>query len=241
MQGAGLRGGTSTSCGCISGERASVRCTIDLTGQRFGRLTVVERAGTNADGKATWRCKCECGAEKVLPGRDMRNGRIRSCLCLRKEMLSERTRTHGDTGTTEYNSWASMIQRCTNEASENFADYGGRGIKVCDRWRSSFADFLADMGKKPSPGLTIERIDVNGHYEPGNCRWATVKEQCNNKRTTRYIEHAGQRLPLMAWSESLGMPRWVIQNRLRGGWSAEETLSTPVRPMKPRRRDAVGA
>lgn len=157
---------------------------IDLTGKIFGRLTVLSLEG-ELNGHLSWRCKCECGAEKDVRGKHLRYGNVKSCGCFNAEETSKRRRTHGESKrTSEYSIWCSMIARCENHAVKAFKDYGGRGISVCARWRSSFAAFLEDMGRHP-PRLTLDRIDNDGNYEPGNCRWATRKEQNNNTRATQ--------------------------------------------------------
>ena len=153
---------------------------LHLTGQVFGRLVVLRQA-EKINGRTRWVCQCECGTELTVSGRSLTSGNTRSCACLQRETLSNRRRTHGMRHTREYTTWAGMIARCTNARDKYYADYGGRGITVCPQWRQSFATFFRDMGERPC-GLSIERMDNNGNYEPGNCKWATAAEQGRNKR-----------------------------------------------------------
>jgi len=209
---------------------------IDLTGQRFGRLTVVEKAERATDGRALWRCTCECGGEKITRAQRLSSGATRSCGCLGREKSAERApdlsranRTHGMTDTPEYESWSAMVQRCTNQRNPDYSGYGGRGITVCGRWRTSFEAFYADMGPRPAE-TSLDRIDVNGNYEPGNCRWATRKEQQRNTRRNRLVMAFGEELPLAEWAERIGIDYGALQGRLDRGWSTERALTTGVDP-----------
>ena len=156
--------------------------TIDLAGQRFGRLVVSRRAGTTAHRRSLWECRCDCGNTRLVPADNLKRENTRSCGCLRKEVAKELNTVHGGTRSREFNTWKGMQRRCYLQSAAGFKNYGGRGIAVCDRWLHSFENFLADMGCKPSPKHSIDRINNDGNYEPGNCRWATAKEQRQNRR-----------------------------------------------------------
>lgn len=153
----------------------------DMTGQKFGRLLVIERSGRSTRGFVAWLCQCDCGGTKIADGGSLREGFVKSCGCLLIETAAERNFKHGRCGTPEHRAWKALRGRCNNPNDPAYANYGGRGIRVCERW-NSFDNFLADMGLKPTPKHSIDRIDNNGNYEPGNCRWATDSQQNKNKR-----------------------------------------------------------
>lgn len=164
----------------------------DLTGQKFGRLTVIERADSTKHGAARWLCKCDCGNDTVVIGDELRKGATRSCGCLAKETTSSRmkgctpyNKTHGKTGTLIYKEWSEMKRRCNNKNDKSYHNYGGRGISVCDIWQNSFEAFYDNVSKLPhfgEQGYSLDRINNDGNYEPNNVRWATAKEQANNRR-----------------------------------------------------------
>jgi hypothetical protein len=160
---------------------------IDLTGQRFGRLFVLARA-INRGKVAVWQCQCDCGQIKIIPGRNLRDGISQSCGCLQRERSSancKATKTkHGYKGTPTYTSWIEMRRRCSRSHRAEFRNYGARGISVCQEWLNSFEAFLRDMGTRPE-GKSLDRINNDGNYEPGNCRWATLIEQRRNRRPSK--------------------------------------------------------
>lgn len=155
----------------------------NMIGLVFGRLTVVAMGERMPSGAVRWQCRCECGRVSLVGTSHLKSGYTKSCGCLQRDVTTQRLRTHGLTGTPTYASWVCMWERCSRESNCAYAYYGGRGIRVCDRW-NEFENFLADMGIRP-PGTSLDRINGDGHYEPGNCRWATRSEQALNKRGWR--------------------------------------------------------
>ena len=163
-----------------------------MKGQRFGRLVVGE--ATLKYGRKAWECTCDCGNRVTARANDLRRGMVKSCGCLKVDRITRLRRTHGETvggrHSPEYGIWGAMIQRCTNPNNKNFHHYGGRGIQVCQPWRDGFRAFLADMGRRPSSRHSIDRIDPDGNYEPGTCRWATQSVQVANRRKKTHCKRA---------------------------------------------------
>lgn len=207
---------------------------IDLTGQRLGRLLVIEKyEGKLYDGRTAWRCKCDCGNICLATTKVLRNGDKQSCGCLRREMLTERNYKHGGSVRNQqerlYHIWLDILRRCKNPKRRNYKDYGGRGIKVCEEWENSYLSFRTwALNNGYNDTLTIDRIDNNGNYCPENCRWVTMKEQNNNKRNNHYITYNGETHTVSEWLEITGIKHSTMYQRLRNGWSIEEALTTPV-------------
>lgn len=201
-----------------------------IQGQTFNRLTAVELIGPGNSTQSNWLFRCTCGTMTRARVWSVLNGRIKSCGCLRREDIGNRRRKHGMSDTPEHYAWRHIRARCFNPRDQNYSDYGGRGITVSF---SSFAAFLAEIGARPGPGYTVDRMDVNGHYEPGNVRWATRLEQGENRRDNYYITFNGKTQHLSAWAREIGMNKATLKNRLRTyGWSVERALSEPTRGSK---------
>lgn len=199
--------------------------TKDIRGMVFGRLTVLERAESKHPGVVYWQCQCSCGERTVVATGHLRNGHTQSCGCLSQE----RKLVHGGSGTKEYLAWDNIKQRCLNPRHKYFVYYGGRGITICERWRSSFANFLADVGPAPGSQFTIERIDNEFGYFPGNVKWATRREQMLNTRRTNRLTLQGVTRTRTEWAGLTGIKERNIKLRLRRGWSVERALTTPPR------------
>lgn len=198
----------------------------DITGRKFGRLTVTKHSHRKG-AHQFWLCRCDCGNDKAVRTDHLQQGRVRSCGCLHKELASKRAATHRLSGTVMHRLWLGMHNRCRNPNEPGYKNYGGRGIDVCERWRT-FENFLADMGPRPSDDHSIERIDNDRGYEKSNCRWATNKQQCNNQRRNKRITAFGRTKNLGQWSEETGIERRTISFRLKSGWPPEEAVATPV-------------
>lgn len=207
---------------------------IDMTGQKFGRLTVICRTENYITPKGTkfsqWICKCECGNTCIARVNDLKFGRIKSCGCLHKELAKQRRTKHSLSGTKLYMIWKSMKQRCSNQNNKDYPNYGERGIKVCDEWSRDFQAFY-DWSTQNGyiEGLSIDRIDTNGNYEPVNCRWITIKQQANNLRKNINITFNGTTHTLSEWSDITGIKYKTLMQRYVNGWSPDRMLTEPVR------------
>lgn len=200
----------------------------DLTGQVFTRLTVVQHYGRNAHGHNLWLCNCECGNQKVCNTSDLSTGNTSSCGCLRKETtakIGKNNATHGVSKLDGYKIWSHMVDRCTNPECDKYENYGGRGIIICDRWLNSPETFISDVGPRPSPEHSIDRIDNDGNYEPGNVRWATQTEQVRNRRVTTRVWYQGRSWALIELSETLNVSYDALRYRVvQKQLSIEEAL-----------------
>lgn len=198
----------------------------NLIGLTFGKLLVVSKVS-----KRRWICKCACGSEKELSLTTctLVKFKVQSCGCLLAEKTRKRCITHGMSYSTEYTSWAAMKARCLDFKSKDYQRYGKKGITVCGRWLI-FENFLEDMGFKPTPKHSLDRIDYTGNYTPENCRWATKKEQANNRISNKLITFNGETLTISEWTTKLGLNRKTISNRLHSGWTEERALTTPLKP-----------
>lgn len=191
------------------------RIKADLDGMQFHRLFVKHRVSGSL-----WLCTCSCGKEINTTTHQLRSGKTKSCGCLSRERVTK----HGMEGTPTYNTWAHMLSRCRNSKHKQYSDYGGRGIEVCDRWLK-FENFFADMGEKPD-GLSLDRVDNDGNYEPSNCRWASDRQQVNNRRNSP-TGRDGKSLAELAREH--GLPWRRVFERVRSGWDVERALNTPIR------------
>lgn len=197
---------------------------IDITGRRFGRLTVIERAGSNKYG-AKWKCECDCGNISVVLGAKLRNGHTKSCGCLVVEHIENVNKTYGMSDSRIHYIWGNMKGRCYNENDQAYDRYGGRGITVCDEWREDFTAFVDwAFANGYADNLTLDRRDNDGNYCPENCRWATYKTQANNRRNSRPLTFNGETKSLSEWCEEYGKKRDTVRYRIRHGWTFEEAF-----------------
>lgn len=202
----------------------------DLTGQRFGRLVAVKRGENDKNNHTTWVCKCDCGNTKIINANNLRTGKSQSCGCATKESARKRKTTHGESKTRLYKIWAEIKERCYSPKNTSYKYYGERGIKMCNEWFYSYGTFKEWASTNGyTDELTIDRINVNGNYEPNNCRWATYKEQANNKRNNRFIMFNNEIHTLAEWADIVNIDQDILFMRLKRGWSEEKTLTTPIR------------
>jgi len=205
---------------------------IDITGQKFGRLTVLFLCKERKNGHRVWCCQCECGKITFPKGIQLYSGRTQSCGCYGREQVSKRNRTHGGSRTRLYDVWIHMIQRCHNPDNKQYKDYGGRGIYVCERWRMSFAAFWEDVGDPPE-GMQLDRTDNDGGYTPTNWRWATRRTNTNNTRRNRRMEWRGETHTMSEWSRITGIVLQTLYKRMNAGWTKDEMFTVP--PGTPRK------
>lgn len=204
------------------GKRLEVK-----TGERYGCLTVITEIQTKG-AKRRFLCKCDCGNEAEVALGNLRNGNTKSCGCFQKDNASKAHKTHGLTGTRIYGIWGKMIGRCHNKRDHRYKHYGGRGISVCEEWRSFENFYEWAVNSKYEENLTLERIDVNAGYSPTNCKWATWKQQQNNRTNNRLINFEGKTMTLQEWSELIGIEASTLRYRLVNDWSIDDAINTPV-------------
>lgn len=228
----------------------SNRKLIDLIEQVFGRLTVIEegprKIRTNGKPRRRWYCQCECGSVVLVPQVNLMIGKSKSCGCYRVDFTRKVKTIHNLCRTPEYSVWQGIKDRCFAPRTTGTANYKGRGITVCERYRNNFIAFYVDVGPKPSSEHSIDRINNNGHYSCGNCeqclqnqwkmniRWATKQTQSNNTRRNRFLTVNGEKFTVAQWARKMSLKPHVIDNRLRDGWSDSRAVLTPVRQTRPR-------
>lgn len=222
--------GTTKSCGCLSNEKVRERCFKDLAGQKFGRLTALS-VDRNENGKTYWLCKCDCGNTHIVLANRLISGNTVSCGCHKEEIkkkIGELNKTHEKSGTRIYGIYKQMEQRCYKKYSTKYKNYGGRGISICPEWlgEHGFENFFEwSMKNGYAENLTIDRIDNDGNYEPSNCRWATAKQQANNRRTSRYIDVDGEKMTVAIFSDMNGIKcRLFVTRRLDKGYDYKKIL-----------------
>lgn len=197
---------------------------VDLTGMRFGRLTVISKTRSNS-GRVAWMCKCDCGNETAPMTTELLKGRTQSCGCLHSENIGNASRKHGQYKTRLYRIWGNMIQRCSNPKNDNYHLYGAKGVSVCDEWKdfAVFSKWAMENGYSDS--LSIDRIETDKGYFPENCRWATPQEQTDNRECTRYVSFNGKTQTLKRWAEETGIAYKNLLWRIDHGWPIEKALS----------------
>lgn len=204
----------------------------DLSGKKFGRLTVI-KVHEYKNQKLFWHCVCDCGKTTNVTAFNLTHNKIRSCGCLKTEELINRSTTHNQRHTKLYEVWKTMKQRCYNPENSSYHNYGARGIIVCDEWKNNFESFyIWSKSNGYKEGLSIDRIDVNGNYEPGNCRWTTRLVQANNTRVNRYITINNETKSLSEWCRFYNISCSAIYNRIKKGMNLIDALTTPSKRPK---------
>lgn len=202
---------------------------VDMAGRKYGELIAIRRIGSAPNNRnAIWLFRCSCGAECEKDGYSVRSGKVKACTACGLARSRAASITHGKTNSVEYRIWTGMLTRCYNKSARAYADYGRRGISVCESWRHDFDAFLHDMGHRPSPQHSIDRIDNDGNYQPSNCRWATREQQAQNKRTSIRIEIDGQCKTVDEWANESGQSAASIYQRYRSGLRGAAVLKTTV-------------
>lgn len=201
-------------------------------------LTVQSPTNERRNNSVMWLARCDCGRAVTVRAACLKRGSTRSCGCATRSMIAMRTTRHGMSRSPEYRTWSGMIDRCTNPRLRTWSAYGGRGIRVCDRWLK-FENFFSDMGQRPSRKHSLDRVDNDGNYEPGNCRWATPDVQQNNHRGNVRLTVFGESMTIAQWLRRTGMPSRAVRLRLRMGWAPERALTQPVKKRrKPTKRSS---
>lgn len=205
----------------------------NLTGKKFGRLTVVKHVGSDRNNQALWLCDCDCGNEHIVTGHSLLRGAVKSCGCLKNDLSSARLKIHGKSNTRLYDIWTAMKQRCYNKRHSHYLNYGGRGITICDEWKTDFKNFYCwAIANGYSDSLTIDRINNDGNYEPSNCRWITNFEQQQKRTNTHIVEYKGELFTLSQLARKYNIKPNVLERRIKCGWEIEKSLYTPVRSCK---------
>lgn len=228
----GLLSGETKSCGCLrknlliaKGNKSSQK----MIGKKFGRWLILKRLDNDKRGGHVFKCRCLCGVIRPVDKTRLLYNLSRSCGCYQKEIVGALRRKHGMCKTKVYQAWMSMKRRCYNKKVERYKNYGGRGIKVCAKWRNSFEAFYKHIGKPPTPKHQIDRINNDDDYKPGNVRWVTLKENCNNtRRTNKLLEYNGIKKTIKQWAKVLTISTVQLNYRLRH-WPIEKALTTPTR------------
>jgi len=213
----------------------------DLTGQTFGRYTVITPDGKTPAGAPKWLCHCLCGEHRSIVAGNLVSGHSRSCGCLRRDLTSAGKRTHAMCDTAEYRAWTAMKTRCYNKENASYANYGARGISICDRWRKSFDLFYADMGPRPTPDHSLDRIDNDGPYGPENCRWADRKQQARNTRHNTRVTVNGISVCLTEAAEILGTDPDTVRARVLRGWTDQDLVTGQGPRKKPGPKTGTGS